>query len=346
MHQTPGGMISNLISQLKEQKALNKYDDALKETALVRKDLGYPPLVTPTSQIVGTQAVFNVMLGARYKIISKEVKDYIRGLYGRSPGPIDEALQKKAIGDETPIKVRPAESIAPEWDKSLEVVKALKQIEQPSDEDVLAYALFPLVAKEFWANPPAVTPPVSEGVSVNGSPTVTGQQQDTGNQNSSKASLVLELNNKKYSVKVTPSLSNDDKTILKVDVEGKPYEVKVSYTGKAVLKKPAMDVEAKPVAASGESRTDGREVKSVQTLAPDPVVESGVTNVTVPMPGKVVNIKVNQFDKVKRGEILFILEAMKMQNEICAPCDGTISDISIQVGDNVDNQSTVIKIRG
>jgi len=346
VHQTPGGMISNLISQLKEQKALDKYDDALKETALVRKDLGYPPLVTPTSQIVGTQAVFNVLMGERYKMISKEVKDYIRGLYGRSPGPIDEELQKKAIGNETPITTRPAESIAPEWDKSLETVKALKQNDQPSDEDVLSYALFPLVAKEFWVNPvreDSNKGNTDENVKDNKGGLSNGANPPQIDKYSSKATLVLELNDKKYSVKVTPSSSGS----LKVDVEGRPYDVKVSYSGKVGLKKPAMDVEAKPAAASGEPRPDGREVKSTQPIAPvQTAIEGGVTNVTVPMPGKVVNIKVNLSDKVKRGDVLFILEAMKMQNEICAPCDGVISEITMQVGDNVDNQATLMKIKG
>lgn len=117
VHQIPGGMLSNLVSQLKEQKAMDKYDEVLKETARVRKDLGYPPLVTPTSQIVGTQAVFNVVLGERYKMISKEVKDYIRGLYGRPPAPIDPEVRKKAIGDEKPITCRPADLLSPEYEK-------------------------------------------------------------------------------------------------------------------------------------------------------------------------------------------------------------------------------------
>ncbi len=339
VHQTPGGMISNLISQLKEQNAMDKYDEALKETALVRKDLGYPPLVTPTSQIVGTQAVFNVILGERYKMISNEVKDYIKGLYGRSPGPIDEALQKKAIGSETPITTRPAESIAPEWEKSLETVKALKQTDQPSDEDVLAYALFPLVAKEFWANP-AVATPVSGGVApaptgVNsGGPAGAAPAKDVAvpavNTHSSKATLVLELNNKKYLVSVTPTSSDR----LNVDVEGRPYEVKVSYPKGAEIEE--------SVKTEVTTKASGAQPSS-STLT---LTEGGVTNVTVPMPGKVVNIKVKQSDKVKKGDVLFILEAMKMQNEICAPCDGGISEILIKVGDTVDNQTTLMKIKG
>jgi len=347
VHQTPGGMISNLISQLKEQKALDKYDEALKETALVRKDLGYPPLVTPTSQIVGTQAVFNVLLGERYKMISKEVKDYIKGLYGRSPGPIDEALQKKAIGSETPITTRPAESIAPEWDKSLETVKALKQTDQPSDEDVLSYALFPLVAKEFWANPAPAEAPATAGTVQVTSANPHSPSPGTQGLGSSKATLVLELNNKKYSVKVTPTSADR----LSVDVEGRPYEVKVSYPaksqprqerdklrpdyfgGKSGLKKPVMDAESKSV-----------EVKSTRTTVSAPATEGGVTNVMVPMPGKVVNIKVKQSDKVKKGDVLFILEAMKMQQTLRAEWAGVIKALYVQAGKQLQGGETIVEL--
>ncbi len=123
LHQIPGGMLSNLISQLKAQKAMDKYEEVLKETARVRKDLGYPPLVTPTSQIVGTQAVFNVVTGERYKVIPKEVKNYIKGLYGTPPGPINEEVKKKAIGNEEPIKGRPADGLAPEFEACVAAVK-------------------------------------------------------------------------------------------------------------------------------------------------------------------------------------------------------------------------------
>lgn len=146
VHQIPGGMISNLISQLKEQNALDKYQAVLEETAVVRKELGYPPLVTPTSQIVGTQAVFNVLTGERYKIISKEVKEYIRGYYGKSPAPVDENVKKKAIGDEKPITCRPGDMIKPELDKA----RAELGDKAKSDEDVLSYTLFPQVALKFF----------------------------------------------------------------------------------------------------------------------------------------------------------------------------------------------------
>lgn len=146
MHQIPGGMFSNLISQLKDQNALDKLDAVLKEVPLVRKDLGYPPLVTPTSQLVGTQAVFNVLLGERYKVVPKEVKNYIKGFYGKTPAPIDIEIKREVIGDEKPIEYRPADILKPELGKIPREVKAFIK----NEEDKLTYALFPNVATEFF----------------------------------------------------------------------------------------------------------------------------------------------------------------------------------------------------
>jgi pyruvate/oxaloacetate carboxyltransferase len=146
VHQIPGGMFSNLISQLKEQNALDKLKDVLDEVPKVRKELGYPPLVTPTSQIVGTQAVFNVLSGKRYSIVPKEVKDYVKGLYGKPPAPIDEEVKRKIIGDEEVVTHRPADMLKPE----LEIIpKEAKQFIE-SDEDALTYVLFPQTAMEFF----------------------------------------------------------------------------------------------------------------------------------------------------------------------------------------------------
>ena len=146
VHQIPGGMFSNLISQLKEQNATNKLEQVLEEVPKVRKELGYPPLVTPTSQIVGTQAVFNVLSGKRYSMVSKEVKDYVKGLYGRSPAPIDEKVKKKIIGDEPVITKRPADLLKPELNA---IPKEAKQFFE-SEEDTLTYVLFPQAALEFF----------------------------------------------------------------------------------------------------------------------------------------------------------------------------------------------------
>ena len=146
LYQVPGGMLSNLISQLKQQNAEDKYYDVLAEIPRVREDFGYPPLVTPTSQIVGTQAVLNVLMGERYKMVSKESKGLLRGEYGRVPGVVNEEVRKKAIGDDEVIKCRPADLLEPEMEKYRKEAGELAKCE----EDVLSYALFPQVAENFF----------------------------------------------------------------------------------------------------------------------------------------------------------------------------------------------------
>jgi len=144
-YQIPGGMISNLANQLKEQNALDKMNDVLAEVPRVRKDLGYPPLVTPSSQIVGTQATLNVLMGERYKMVTKETKDYIKGLYGKPPAPVDKKVIKKVIGDEKVVTERPADLLEPEFERRKNELGKLAR----SDEDILSYTLFPPVAREF-----------------------------------------------------------------------------------------------------------------------------------------------------------------------------------------------------
>jgi pyruvate/oxaloacetate carboxyltransferase len=146
VHQIPGGMFSNLLEQLREQKALDRLNEVLDEVPRVRKELGYPPLVTPTSQLVGIQAVLNVISGKRYGIVPKEIKDYVRGLYGKPPAPIDPKVRKKIIGDEEPITGRPADQLEPVLDKIPDYVKPYLETE----EDRLTYALFPQTALEFF----------------------------------------------------------------------------------------------------------------------------------------------------------------------------------------------------
>jgi oxaloacetate decarboxylase alpha subunit len=143
--QIPGGMLSNLVSQLREQKAEDRYEEVLKEVPRVRAELGYPPLVTPSSQIVGTQATLNVILGERYKVIPEEVKNYVKGMYGRPPAPIDPEVKKQVLGDEEPIDRRPADLIPPGYEKAKEEIGDLAR----SEEDIISYALFPQVARPF-----------------------------------------------------------------------------------------------------------------------------------------------------------------------------------------------------
>lgn len=148
LYQVPGGMLSNLVSQLKQQNKLDKYEEVLKEVPRVREDLGFPPLVTPTSQIVGSQAVLNVLSGKRYEMVSKETKGIVKGEYGKTPVPISDEIRKKIIGEEQPITCRPADLIKPELKKMKNSIK--EYIEQ--DEDVLSYALFDQVAIKFFEN--------------------------------------------------------------------------------------------------------------------------------------------------------------------------------------------------
>jgi pyruvate carboxylase subunit B len=160
VHQIPGGMFSNLLEQLREQKAQDRLKEVLEEVPKVRKELGYPPLVTPTSQLVGTQAVLNVICGKRYGIVPKEVKDYVKGLYGRSPAPIDPKIKKKIIGDEQPITGRPADLLDPGLNKIPDEVKPYLQ----SEEDLITYALFPQTALEFFKKRKAKQEGATSGV--------------------------------------------------------------------------------------------------------------------------------------------------------------------------------------
>ena len=146
-YQVPGGMLSNLLSQLKQMNALDRFDEALVETPKVRKDMGYPPLVTPTSQMVGVQAVRNVLDGQRYKTVSKEIKAYCRGEYGRTPAPIDPEIQAKILGDEKPLTGRYADTLKPIVEETRQKLAGVAR----SDEDVLSYIAFPNLAEKFFA---------------------------------------------------------------------------------------------------------------------------------------------------------------------------------------------------
>ena len=145
IYQVPGGMLSNLNSQLRQAGALDKYDAVLNEVPSVREDMGFPPLVTPLSQMVGTQAVFNVLAGERYKMVPNEIKDYLKGLYGKSPAPVDDEFRRSIIGDAEVIETRPADRLDPEFEK----LKAELGDLGKNDEDVLTYALFPQVGQQY-----------------------------------------------------------------------------------------------------------------------------------------------------------------------------------------------------
>jgi len=196
IYQLPGGMLSNLVSQLIEQKAMDKWEDVLAEIPRVRKDLGYPPLVTPTSQIVGTQAVLNVITSDRYKMVLKEVKDYVKGLYGKSPAMVDPKVRLKVLCDEEPITVRPADLLQQEWEAAKRELDAINLARK--DEDYLTYILYPQVALKFF-----------QGLSVEESltfrKTIPTQPVQTFNTMTGPIAFHVEVDDSTYRVEVSPA---------------------------------------------------------------------------------------------------------------------------------------------
>jgi pyruvate carboxylase subunit B len=222
LYQIPGGMLSNLVSQLKEQNALDKYNDVLAEMPKVRAELGYPPLVTPTSQIVGTQAVLNVLMGERYKVIPKEVKDYVRGLYGRPPQKIDDAMVGKIIGDEDPITCRPADLLEPEYEKMKKQAEEMGLVKK--EEDILTYILYPAIAPAF----------------------LKGEVEEE--------ELVPVSTEQNPCASASPAIVP---TAFKVEVDGEMYNVKVNPVGGVAVEETKEEVTPESVAGAVTSHMQG-----------------------------------------------------------------------------------------
>ena len=272
IHQIPGGMLSNLVSQLKEQNAMDRYDDVLKEMPKVRKDLGYPPLVTPTSQIVGTQAVLNVMMGERYKVIPKEVQDYVRGIYGRPPAPISEWLLAKVLGDDVAVTCRPADLLPPELEMRTKEAEELGIVRK--EEDILTYALYPQIAPKF----------------------LRGEAEEEKLQPATPAAVTGE-------VPAYTGLFNK----FKVVVDGEAFVVEVEPTGEMAV----ATADAKPAPTS---------------------VEGGIAS---NMHGMVLGLKVSKGDAVEEGDVVAVIEAMKMENNIHSPHSGIVREIFVSEGATV-----------
>ena len=305
-HQIPGGMMSNLLSQLKMQKAEDKFDEVLLETARVRKDLGYPPLVTPTSQIVGTQAVFNVVLGERYKMVTNEVRNYIRGLYGASPAPIDPDLAAKVLGDEEPITVRPGSLFEPELQSHLDHVAGWGP--EYGLEEALSYGLFPQVAEEFFAarregRLPSQTEPRPENIVPKG-------KEASADPSADGRELTLELDGVKSVVQVTQASGG----VMRLGLDGVNYEVKVA-----------------PQVRQRRERRGGGD-------------EGGEGLMKAPLPGVLLELRVAVGDAVEKGQVVAVLEAMKMQNELEAPVAGVVKAVLAKQGGNLDNGQPILEI--
>jgi pyruvate carboxylase subunit B len=334
LHQTPGGMLSNLVNQLRDMDALDKIDEVYKELPRVRKDLGQIPLVTPTSQIVGIQTVNNVLFDTpeeRYKMITGQVKDLCYGLYGKTAVPINEEVQKKALKGydrgEEPITCRPAEVLEPEMEKAKEEIGDLAA----DLDDLVLYAIYPVTGKKFleWKygieEPPAAVK-------------ATTLEQVKAKDALLKKAKAGELVEKKPG---TPEKGEAMRT-FNVFVDNEYFNVEVEPTGGApVISLPAGGMPAAapaaapaPAAAAPAPAAAPAETPAAAPAAPAPAAVEG-TPMNAPMPGMIVSYEKNVGDAVSEGETVLVLEAMKMENALAAPCSGTVQAINYKSGDSV-----------
>jgi pyruvate carboxylase subunit B len=321
MHQVPGGMTTNLVSQLREADAIDRLHEVHEELPRTRKELGYPPLVTPTSQIVGIQAVQNVLFG-RYKMISGQVKDYVYGMYGRSPAPIDPKVQKLILKGyekgEKPITCRAADLLEPEMEKAKEATKDIAK----DIGDVLIYAIYPQTGMRFlrWKYglepvPDSVKPKTLEEI-----------KREDEIIEKAKAGKLVEKVEKEVPVK-GPGIRT-----FNVFVEDEYYSVEVESTGTAAITGPI----ASPAPQAAQPVPKAEAAPQPVRAKPSPAaVGEGEVAVAVPMPGTVIRYQVDVGDKVKAGDIVVMLEAMKMENAIPAPADGVIKAVNFGPGASV-----------
>jgi len=311
--QVPGGMLTNMENQLREQGAADKFDEVLNEIPRVREDLGYIPLVTPTSQIVGTQAVLNVLTGERYKSISKETAGVLRGEYGATAAPVNEELQKRVLDGDEPITVRPADLIDDELDK---LTKDLKKQAKEKDiklakeetDDVLTYALFPQIGLKFLenrGNPDAFEPvPTGEAQSTQAEPRSAGTKSEA------------------------KGVEHYD-----VRVDGKVYAVEVGPDG-------SLDKVTEKGAGSGS------EAQASQSGAPQQSSGGDTYSIDSPLSGNVFKINVKPGENVEAGDVVIILEAMKMETEVTAEHGGEVVSVDVHAGDSVNTGDVLITLKG
>jgi pyruvate carboxylase subunit B len=318
VNQIPGGMISNLANQLKEQGASDKMDQVLEEITNVRKDFGYPSLVTPTSQIVGTQAVLNVVSGKKYKVITEETKNYLKGMYGQPLGVINPEVQKHALGDEESITVRPADLIPDELDAlTREVGDRAKSV-----EDVLSYAMFPSIALEFFAERESgkFNPEPLEAEAATGSSVAAPDLAPT--------EFNITIHGEEYHIKI--------EGVGHVTDDLKPYYIKVDN----VLEEVHLETLTEIVPTlDGRSIDAGRVSKG--SKRPKARNDSDVTS---PMPGRIVSVNVAVGDTVEAGDTVVTVEAMKMENPVHAPVSGTVKAVYVAEGDTVNPDECLIEI--
>jgi pyruvate carboxylase subunit B len=314
VNQVPGGMISNLANQLKEQNALDRMNDVLNEIPAVRKDLGYPPLVTPTSQIVGTQAVLNVLTDKRYQTITNEVKLYLQGGYGKAPAAVNPTLQQQAVGTEELIECRPADLLKPELERLRSEAGDLAK----SEEDVLTYAMFPEVGRQFLEQREAGTL----------QPEVLEPPKGGSDSKSAPTEFNVVLHGETYHIKVTGAGHKEEsERHFYLSVDGVPEEVVVETLDELVL----------------EGGAKGAVPQAIAGKRPKPSKDG---DVTTSMPGNIVDVLVAEGDTVEAGQAVLITEAMKMETEIQAPIAGTVTGVFVQKGDSVNPNEVLVEIEG
>ena len=315
INQVPGGMISNLSNQLKEQGALEHMNEVLAEIPRVRKDLGYPPLVTPTSQIVGTQALLNVLSGERYKSITNEVKLYLQGKYGRPPAEVNSDVRQQAIGNEEVITCRPADLLKSEMDQLRNEIGSTAK----SDEDVLTFAMFPEVGRDFLdhRNKGTLIPESLEPAP--------GESQPY---NVAATEFNVAMHGESFHIKITGSgHKKQDKRTFYINVDGMPEEVIVESLDEVIT--------------SGALETPQATPKSTGSSRPK---ATSPGHVTASMPGIIVDVLVSVGDKVSAGNPVLVVEAMKMETEIQAPISGIIKTINVARGDSVNPDEALVVI--
>jgi pyruvate carboxylase subunit B len=337
-HQIPGGMFSNMVAQLREANALDRLHEVYAELPITRKELGYPPLVTPTSQIVGVQAVQNVLFG-RYKMVSKEVKDYVYGLYGKPPAPIDKELQKTVLKGyergEKPFTGRPADILEPELAKAKEATKDIAK----DVGDMLIYALYPQTGMRFLKWKYGLEPPPPE--------TKPKSLEDVKREDEiiakAKAGKLAEK------VEVKAPIKGPAARTFNVFIGDEHYKVEVEpASGPDTSAPPPVYAPPQPPVAPPPPKPEAPPAPVERKEAPAPpkaAVAAGDTPMLAPIPGTVIRYLVKEGDEVKVGSPIVILEAMKMENEIVAPVSGKIKALNFKAGDKVAG-GTVLAIIG
>jgi len=293
--QVPGGMLTNLENQLREQNATDRFDEVLKEIPKVRKDLGYIPLVTPTSQIVGSQSVLNVLTGDRYSNITKETEGVLKGEYGATPAPVNSELQNKVLDGNKPVTCRPADLLEPEFDKQHAELSRLSKEDGftlvNEVDDTLIYALFPQVGLKF-------------------------------------------LKNRNNPDAFEPAPGTEPVTDTSSDVDGGVYTVEVSGTSYVVR-----------ISEGGDVTELSESVPAPITQAAPVKTSAGVAKpVPAPLAGNVFDVLVNPGQTVSEGDVILILEAMKMETEIRSPVTGSIAEVLVKTGDAVKVGDALITV--